>query len=390
MKSRTVIILWIVAIVLGVIACIVQFGSNDDIVARTKLAPGDKILPDLPIREITKVTISKGDQSTQLIRIGDDTWGVAERANYPVDYEKLRNLLGALAELEVTQGYPARSEHLASFGLAATSEKESEQGLQVLAEKADKTDVANVFLGKFSGTNRSAGRFVRLSSDDSGVYAVGETFPGISAAPKTWLGTNFLKIEKIKTIAVSATTDPEFKPWKLIRHPNTDGTVNENGQLKLDNMKEDEVMQLTSTNPLRNLLSSASFQDVITEQQAKETANPDIKLKRQAVITTFDDLTYTLTFWPQKDKPKDPNADPRLPALQPNYLLTVTVSAKDPNKSAAHKVHEGRIYQVSQNTISPLQKKRSDFVKSKTKPTATTPPVRVPGLPQPVPTPNQP
>ncbi|HCL96278.1 MAG TPA: hypothetical protein DHW77_00765, partial [Verrucomicrobiales bacterium] len=144
--------------------------------------------------------------------------------------------------------------------------------------------------------------------------------------------------------------------------------------------EDDEVMQITSTNPLRNLLSAASFIDVVTENQANDTANPDIKLKRQAVITTFDNLTYTLTFWPQMSKPMSTKNDPRLPAQQPNYLLSVVVSSDDQNKLNAHKVHVNRIYQISQNTVSPLQKKRSDFVKSKTKPTAVTPPVRVPSL----------
>jgi hypothetical protein len=378
MKSRTVIALWIAALTLGVIACIVQFGGNEDIVAKTNLVPGDKILPKFPIREITKVTIKKEDQSTVLVRIDKDTWGVAERANYPVDYRKLRNLLGALSELEVAQGYPAGPEHMGNFGLATSGDQDSEQGIQVLAEKSDDSNIAHIILGKFSGTNQSAGRFVRTTSDDSGVYAVSETFPGITADPQTWLGRNFLKIEKIKTIAVSAPSDPNFKSWKLIRHPNTDGTVNENGQLKLEGMEEDEIMQITSTNPLRNLLSAASFIDVVTENQANDTANPDIKLKRQAVITTFDNLTYTLTFWPQMSKPMSTKNDPRLPALQPNYLLSVVVSSDDQTKLNMHKVHVGRIYQISQNTVSPLQKKRSDFVKSKTKPTAVTPPVRVP------------
>ncbi|MFK7910238.1 MAG: DUF4340 domain-containing protein [Akkermansiaceae bacterium] len=403
MKSRTIIILWSIAIVLGVIACIVQFGGNDESADRTKLQPGDKILTDLPIAEITKVTISQGDNKTHLVRYDKDTWGVAERANYPVNYEKLRNLLGALSELEVAQGYPAGSEHYPRFGLAKSSKKEAEQGLEILMEKANDLDAANIFLGKFSGTNRTGGRFLRNANDNSGVYAVGETFPGITASPKDWLGTDFLEITKIKAISVAAPNDPKFKFWQLVRHPNTDGTVNENGQLKLAEMGEDEVMQLTSTNPLRNLLSSSSFLDIITQQQAKETANSDPKLKRIASISTFDGLKYTLTFWPQRDRPKDPKADPRLPAVQPNYLLTVDVTAEpvrdnvdDTKKDERNAILDaaqsfsGRIFQVSQSLVSPLQKKRSDFVKSKNKPTATTPPVRVPGLPPSAPSPAQP
>ncbi len=119
----------------------------------------------------------------------------------------------------------------------------------------DGTQVAKVFLGKYSGTSRAGGRFVRISSDDSGVYAVGETFPGVTASPKDWVNKDFLKIDQIKTIALSAPADPDFKPWKLIRHPKTDGSENPSGQLTLKGMTDQEVMQLTSTNPLRNLFS---------------------------------------------------------------------------------------------------------------------------------------
>ena len=403
MKSRTVIILWAAAVILGIIACIVQFGSKDDSTSRTKLAPGDKLIADLPMREITQVFVSQGDTSTEIKLAGADTWQVAERDNYPTNRELLRNLLGALNEIKITQAYPADSKHHARFGLAESSDEESERGLRVIIKKADGSIAADIFLGKYSGTSRSGGRFTRRASDNSGVYAVGETFPGITADPKDWLDTNFIKIQRIKTISVAAPEDPEFKTWTLIRHPNTDGTVNEKGQFKVENMTEDEVMQLTSTSPLRNLFSFASFQDILTEQQANKTTNPDKKLKRVATITTFDGLTYTITFWPQKDKPKDSNADPRLPAVQASNLLTVSVTADlkekripaegekpeeakkldaqhtDQQKAlkeklASTKVFEGRIYQVGQSVVAPLQKQRSDFVKTKDKPAETAQP----------------
>ncbi len=380
MKSRTVIILWAIAILLGITAYIVKFHGNDEHVTRTQLRPGQRLIENLPIRDITSVTLSQGGQTTRLVRSdsnGEPQWGVAERADYPINYGLLRNLLGALSELEVTQGYPSTGEHYNRFGLAATSDQPDEQALRVTMTGKEGATVAEVFFGKFSGTSRAGGRFIRIASDDSGVYAVGETFPGITASPKDWLSKDFLQIEQIESIALSAPADPDFTPWKLVRHPNTDGSPNPKGQLTLDGMTDQETMQLTSTNPLRDLFSYATFQDVLSSNEAAESADPDVKLKRQAVITTFTGLTYVLDFWPQKEKPKDPDADPRLPALQPSYLLTVKVSAEK-NDAAVPVMFQDRIYQISQSTIAPLQKKRSDFVTPKNKPSASTPPVRVP------------
>lgn len=405
MKSRTVIILWSVAIVLGIIAYFVKFHGKEENLTQTQRAPGDRLLESLPIREITSVTIEQGDVTTHLVRAEDNSWGVKERANYPINYELLRNLLGSLNELEVTQGYPAAKEYWARFGLADENAPEDiERGYlgatKVTMMGTGDEPLAQVYLGKYSGSSQVGGRFVRVAGDDSGVYAVGQTFPGITAEPKDWLGKDFLKVDQMQTITLSAPEDPEFTTWKLTR-------PNAQAQFSLAGMSEDEVMQLTSTNALRALFQYSGFQDVLSPERSQELANPDAKLKRRAVITTFDGLTYTLDFWPEQAPAKDKDSDPRLPALQPKYHFTIAVKADIPKeraksadekpedsqrldaqfaqtqqaaqeKLAAARALEGRIFQVSQSLVSPLLKQRSDFVTAKTKPSAASPPVRVP------------
>jgi len=413
MKSRTVILLWIIAIVLGVTAFAVKFGRDDDQATRTKLAPGEKIIAKLPIPEVTKVTLSRGKEMTTLVRSASDDqlWGVIERQNYPVNYELLRNLLGALSELEVAQGYPATSQHHARFGLAANTDgqgDDSNEALQITIIAQGESLIETIYLGKYSGSSQSGGRFLRLGSDEAGVYAVGETFPGVTASPRDWLNKDFLKIEQIKSIALSAPADPTFKPWKLVRQPKADGSPNPDGQYQLADISENEVMELTSTNQLRNLFAYSSFQDVLNKQQAAKSANPDQKLRRQATITSQDGLTCIIDFWPQKDKPKDPNADDRLPPVSadiPEKRIPATDESKEKpelikarddeferkkkalqDKLAKAQTLTGRIYQVGQSTVSPLQKQRSEFVKAKDKPTtlpALTPPTPLTPVPTP-------
>lgn len=401
MKSRTVILLWIIAIVLGITASVIKFGRDDTQATRTKLAPGDKIIAQLPIRELTKVTLSSAKETTHLVRSATDDqfWGVMERDHYPVDYELLRNLLGALSELEVAQGYPANSKHHARFGLSASAGEqgdEASEALVVTITGKDDAIVETIYLGHYAGSGQTGGRFLRLASDDSGVYAVAETFPGVTASPQDWLSRDFLTIDQIKSIAVAAPADPAFKPWQLVRQPKADGSPNPNGQFQLAGMAADEVMELTSTNQLRKLFNYASFQDILSEQEASASANPDQTLRRQATLTTYDGLSYVIEFWPQQDKPGDPNADDRLPPAPPSCLLTIKVTANLPatrnpeqdesgqkkdvdvareaefekkkmaleEKLAAAQALTGRIYQVSQSTVAPLQKNRSDFVKT--------------------------
>lgn len=404
MKFRTVIILWIIAAALGTTAYFVKFHGTEDLETRTRLAPGDPLFENLPIRELASVTITQGDNTTHLVRAGDNAWGVKERDNYPVNYELLRNLLGALNELEVTQGYPCSGEHFARFGLADETTAEDAQRGYLGAVRVDMKDaggnsLAVIYLGKYSGTSRVGGRFVRIAGDGTGVYAVGQTFPGVTANPKDWLDKGFLKIDQVKSVSLSAPDDPSFSAWKLTR-------PGANGQFTLAGMKDGEVMKLTSTNALRQLFSYSSFQDVLSGGEADAKANPDAKLKRRAVVATVDGLSYTLDFRPQKTAPKDPDADPRLPTMQPPYNMTIKVSADLPatrtkaadekpedgkrldqafarqrkqasEKLAAARALEGRIYQVSQSLVAPLMKERRDFVKPKNPPSAATPPVRV-------------
>lgn len=417
MKSRTVILLWIAAFALGITSYFVKFSNNEENITRTTLSPGDQIIPDLPIRDVIKVTLSSGDQKTTLVRLDEQRWGVVERDNYAVNYELLRNLLGTLSELEVAQGYPAGEEQFERFGLSNEDKTntrqmgDSGQALQVTIAGKDQTIIPTIFLGKYSGSGSNAGRFIRINNDESGVYAVGETFPGITASPRDWLNKAFLQIDQIKSIAVSAPADPSFKPWQLIRKDKADGSPDPNGQFNLANMSEKEVMELTSTNQLRNLLRYSSFQDILTTQEASDTANPDQTLKRHATIITYDGFKYILEFRPQKLKPVDPDADDRLPPVPPGYLLTIQVNADIPEKRvpdqdeskekpetiqardreftkqrealmeklATTRSLVGPIYQVGQSTISPLLKRRSDFVKKLGKPSPATPPLGIPG-----------
>ncbi|MGB1260422.1 MAG: DUF4340 domain-containing protein, partial [Akkermansiaceae bacterium] len=378
----------------------------------TTLSPGDKIFSSFPVENIATITLTQGEDSTQIVRTSQHEWGVANRENYPPDYELLKNLLGALHALKVTQGYPAKEENFGRFGLLESSETVGEQGLRITIKAKDGSTIADVMFGKYNGTGQAAGRYMRSYADTSGVYAVGETFPGVAATPESWLDKDFIKVEQLQSIAVSAPADPSFAAWKVSRSAVTGPTA----QFKLDGMSEKETMKLTSTTELRSLFGYVAFQDVLDAKTVQETSHPDAKLKRIATLTTMDGLTYTLTYWPQKAKPKkegDPEPDPRLPEVKPSYLVTLTTTANIQQKRtaaagekpeiskqldaqfaaakkateaklAAAKAFEGRTFKVSHSTIAPLEKKRSDFVKT-VRPSVTSPPVRVPGSQSPPP-----
>ena len=390
MKPRTVAILWIIAIILGLAAYFVKFHSREENRNQTALSPGDLILPDLPIRDLTQVRLHQGNETTTLVRGDNNLWTVAERNHYPANHELLRNLLGSLGSVKVTQGFACQRQHYGRFGLSSESNDSADLGLQVSMFDSKKQAIAEAYLGKFSGTSQSsAGRFIRIGGDDSGIYAVGETFPGIYADAPMWLDKQFISLGNIESVSLSAPDNPAFIPWQVKR-----ASVEVKDQFKLVGMTDQEIMKLTSTSAFRSLFSYTSFQDVLSPTEAKKTANPNAKLKRQAVVKTFDGITYTLTFWPQnqKDQPA-PDPESPLPPAQAAYLMTISVSANlaetrakaigetpeetDQNDAAFKarqellkqhlaltKTFQGRIYQIGHTMLAPLQKTRDDFVRS--------------------------
>lgn len=390
MNPRTVIILWITAMILGITAYAVKFHSTEPPAAQTKLRPGDKLFADIPVQQLASISIQQGEHTTTISRSKANQWTVNERGSYPANHELLRNLIGALGELQVTQGFPCGTEHYERFGVETPNpqNKNNNLGLRVSMQDASGNTVAELFLGKFNRAQQQAtGRFVRINGDDSGVYTVAETFPGVYAEPPVWLDKQFITVQNIQSIALSAPANSNFTAWKLAKP-----SASPKSQFQLADMQENEVMKLASTGSLRNLLAITSFQDVLSPDRAAATANPDISLKRQLRITTFDGITFNITYQPQlSPPPAEPDPESPLPPVQAAYLVTVDVEAQLAEKRPAvegetaeqrakndalygqrlirlkkfvgvMQSFRGRIYQVGHTAFAPLQKSRGDFV----------------------------
>ena len=348
------------------------------------------LFQSLPIQEMHAITLTQGDEKTHLIRRENNEWGIQERDGYPIDYQLLGDLLGSLDTLNVAQGYPVSREYFKQFGLEhqsddATKKKGYVDPITVTMLGKDGKTLEEITLGKFSGTTQVTGRFVYIAGDDSGVYTVQQTFPGVTADAKDWLGKDFLKMNQVRSISVSAPADSTFTPWELTR-------PNDTVPFKLSKIKEGEFLQLTATNVFQNLFANSQIQDVLDQARADETSASDVKLKRSSTIETFDGLTYHLEFWPQKQAEADADADDRLPPAPPSYHLTVKVDFNFPKerqkgadespedaknldqqfivsqkaaeqKFNAAKAFEGRIFQIGYSHIAALLKTRSDFVK---------------------------
>ena len=113
MKNR-LLVLVLAAIVLGAGAWLATYRST----ARARAtAVGTKVLPSLPLDQVARILIrAPGGTNTTLVRLNEQ-WVVAERANYPADFAKLREVVQKLTDLKVRQVVHVSPDQLADLGL---------------------------------------------------------------------------------------------------------------------------------------------------------------------------------------------------------------------------------------------------------------------------------
>jgi hypothetical protein len=117
MKSRTLLLLVTLLIVLGLLAYRSSHrGTRGDEAA----TPGRSVLAVADLNAVARVEIARGTQQVVLARSGDQ-WVVSSLWNHPAQFDALASLLRSLAGLKVGDVMRGGTDHLAEFGLASTN-----------------------------------------------------------------------------------------------------------------------------------------------------------------------------------------------------------------------------------------------------------------------------
>ncbi|MEP2775537.1 MAG: DUF4340 domain-containing protein [Luteolibacter sp.] len=393
MKSRTVITLWIIALLLAASVFFLKKSGSGDEKNATNRSAGETLVQDFPAEKAASIEIT-GVESTVTLTKNDGTWVVAQRDNFPADTTAIHELLRSIGNLKVTQGIEAGPSFAARFGMDETSSDPTQHGLTANFKDVDGNELAKISFGKNLDSASSAspfgggstGRFVRNHADESGFYAVSELFSSLSADPKNWLSEDFLKIEKIQTIDLTQPGSDKSE-WTLTRD-------DEDSDFRFTEAFPGVNTDPAATAPLKSLFSYTRFEDVIPSADAEKRTTPD-KLQI-AKINTFEGFEYEIALQPAKPAAGQETSD--------NFLMTVAVSAdlpKERNKPAdekaedaeaadkafserletlskrlaATKALEGRTFIVSKFTVDALLKNRTDLMNKGSGPGATAPPV---------------
>lgn len=420
MNNRTVATLWIIAAVLGLAVATLKFVQGRGQQESTDRKPGETLFASFPATDIAHIEI-EGADSTATLAKKDGAWTVAERDDYPANNRNVNDLVRTLSELKVTQGIQAGPSFAPRFGMDTTASNSESRGITATFKDAAGKELATISFGKnlesvsaspFGGG--ASGRYIRNHADESGFYAVSEIFGTLTDQPNNWLDDEFIRLEKIKSIALSKPASDDID-WTVTRD-------DEATDFQFANASNGEKADPAATAPLKSLLSFARFDDVVPAAEIDKRATPE-KLQT-ATVTTFEGFTYTITLQPAKPV-EDSSTDPESEApASDNYLFSFQVAAELPSErkktegesedeaAAADQIFterleflterleksrklEGRTFEISKFTLEALLKDRAALISqapASDEPqvpapspgtTAFTPPIEIPARPAP-------
>ncbi|HSH70640.1 MAG TPA: DUF4340 domain-containing protein, partial [Deferrisomatales bacterium] len=193
--TKIIIVLAVAFVAIAVFQARHQGGNNPDEVRPQQL------FPQLDLAVVAAVQLEHAGASLTLRRGEGDSWGVEQRAGYPVDGEKLRRLALGIAQLQARDRLTANPEQYATLGLADPPE-----GGIVTLQGADGNALAVLRLGQHKQAKSpggASGQFVRVD-DDPAVYLVANA-PAADTGPTTWVDRKLLDLAADQVIGVAVT-----------------------------------------------------------------------------------------------------------------------------------------------------------------------------------------
>ena len=169
-RYRTLVVLAVLVAAAAAAAVLVQ--REDAGIAKS----GEKLLPGLLERlgEVSSIeSTHKGDTVT--LALGDGSWSVTDRDDYPAENSEVRELLVGAAELVRVEPKTARPEHYAKLELGDPTDTEGESFGYLMKDAAGET-IADLVVGKR--------RFVTAANPD-----IDEYFVRVPGDPQVWLVT---------------------------------------------------------------------------------------------------------------------------------------------------------------------------------------------------------
>jgi len=375
MKTRQLLWLLGALVVFGIIGGVIQWKRVK--AWQSGAGVGAKILPDLPLDKIAKVEIVSKDGQVVLYK-KKGRWRVAQRYDYPANFQTLSDFLRDLAESKAAQVIEVGPSQYARLHLLPPDTKDDKQkdktGVNVKFCDDKGKVLTTLRFGKEhqkpsdTGSSWPDGRYILLPNKQ--VVLVSKTFSAaIDTNPKNWLDKEFFKISDMKTARLMQ--DGKVL-WELKREKKSD-------DMKLVGLKPGEEQNDSKVRSISTAFSWASFDDVADPSLPPDKTGMDHP--KVFVATDFDGFQYTLKIGkkteddkyymavdvayvgprkrtPDKDeKPED--------AKKKDEEFKKKLDEKLKKAEEQHERFKNWVYIVSKYTVEDVLKERSDLIKKK-------------------------
>jgi hypothetical protein len=281
MKRNQLFLLLALAIVLGIAGIYFQISRS---ASWNETKTNNRFFKNLPINDIAKIQIRSG--ATVTLEKKSNKWGVAERNDYPADFDKIRELTRTLWELK-----PVREIEIgpSQFGRLKieTPGQGSDSGVELDLKRETDAPIGSVILGKMmeqaeDATRGVAGRFIFNPSTKDRVYLVSETFATIEPINiGSWLDKAFISPGELQEIEQSSGSNNQV--WRIVRDT-------PKGDWKLQDAQNGETLDKPFTQAVANF--SPSFLDV--RPASVSTDETGLAQPFRVQLKTFDGFKYDL------------------------------------------------------------------------------------------------
>jgi hypothetical protein len=288
MKPKTMLFLVIILGILAGASYLIQQLQTPSVSKKTRM--GGELLENLPVNDISAVTIISEEGTVQLGKI-DDKWVVKSHYNYPIDFKKLIDFVKKWKEAQIGRSFKASESSLARMQLlpqnSETAEKD-QKGVQVLMENADGNTIASIITGKVreNESGASGGQYVRIDDSDT-VYLTDKNFKYLTKDSKGWLDKELLDIKAEDIQEVIFTNWEGKNGYTVHREKKGDDP-------KLVSIPEGRKAKKSELNSVMGSLSSLRIEDI---QNPKDKQTEKSKLDK-LTYSLFNGTVYTL--YPEK------------------------------------------------------------------------------------------
>lgn len=260
MNGKKILTLTIIAATLTVVAIY----SSRDTYKKPSSKLGQSVFSDLPVNDISEIVIEQADLSLTMSR-KDDIWVCKEKSDYPVKYDRLKDLVLKIADIKIGQIPVVNKSQLPEMGMTVPPKADSGTLVRL---KNDKSDVlASLLIGKTRQSSSSTDyrgmteEYFVSSNLGETVYLVKESFHYATPEPNGWLETELLNVPADDIVRMSIQSHDGI-PLKF-------SIVD--GEMTLEGIRDGEVAEKSTITNLRSALTSLHLNDIaesnLTDEQ---------------------------------------------------------------------------------------------------------------------------